>query len=152
MGHRHAGIALTVREPCQGSHCVLRHQFTDEYDTPSQSATHVEAQIHFFKGLMKGHGMPHHLCLVELKSDEAHVGDALKLVEFSARRDVTLKQNRIHGIIEHHEVLPFSGKKRALLSWSFHAFMTVPELKKLHRIRRGGGTQSSWSLCGAQIQ
>src|SRR5215469_9354374 len=100
MGHRHTGIALTVSEPCQGSHGILRHQFTDENDSPSRSATHIKAQIHFFKGLMKGHGMPLHPCLVELKSDEAHVGDTLELVEFSARRDVTLKQNRIHGIIE----------------------------------------------------
>jgi hypothetical protein len=50
-------------------------------------------------------------CTVKLEADEANVDLLVKGVELRPGGDKAVEQDRVDGVVEHHEVDPFGGEE-----------------------------------------
>ena len=139
MRHWHAGVVFAICEARDRGDCHLRNQFANEDNSAAISATNIEAKVHFFEGLMERHRAAEQARFVELESDEAYVGVALVVIEFSARWDEGPKKSWIDGIVQHEQVLPLGGEEGALLGWRCHTILIAETAETLRESRRGSG-------------
>jgi hypothetical protein len=64
---------------------------------------------------MKWNCAPKDAGIVEFETDQAYVGLAGELIQNCALRYKCPQQHWINDVVQHQQILPFRGKKRALL-------------------------------------
>src|ERR1700721_1153982 len=96
------------------AHCSdpERHAYSGRPTSPRPSPD-IEANIHLFKTLVKRNAESEHTRAVEFEADQAEPGFAVVEVEFGAGGDERREQRGIDRVVEHHEVSPIGGQKRA---------------------------------------
>jgi hypothetical protein len=71
---------------------------------------------------------------VEFETDQADIGFTGKLIQLRPNWHKFLQQRGIDGVVQHEQVLPFSGEKRALLSDCHSIIKTGEEVLELQTI------------------
>ena len=143
MRHGHAGVVLPICKAGDRSDGHFGNQFADEHYAAAASATNVETEVYFLEGLVKRDRTTEYASFVELKSDEARVIEAFVRIEFCAGWDEWLQERRLHGIVQHEQVLPFGGEEGALLSGCVHTGLIGERAAELREIARGQVVRTS---------
>jgi polyphosphate glucokinase len=119
MPHRKSNVVLIERKPGGGGNGTPRDNFSNEHYSPSHSfaglSSHIEAQVNFFKVLMKRDKDPEQPGSKKPKTDEANVDLLFETIQFGAGRNQMLDDCRIDGVVQHHQIAPLSRQKDSLL-------------------------------------
>ena len=134
MRHGYCGVALAIGKPRDRGDGKPGDQLTNKNDASSLSAPNIESQVHFFERLVKWNGAAKDPRHVEFETDQADIGFTGKLIQLRPNWHKFLQQRGIDGVVQHEQVLPFSGEKRALLSDCHSIIKTVEEVLELQTI------------------
>jgi hypothetical protein len=116
MAHGHGFVGLAVEPMGDESNCSTGNKLADEDDSAFAGSVwlrlgDVEAEIHFFEAGMEGNGDAFDADTVEEEAHERDVAAALVEIEFEAGREPGGEDGRVHFILRHDELAPFSGEE-----------------------------------------
>jgi len=116
MPERQRPVALAeqgIGHPGDGR---LRNDLADEHHSPSPFIAllipDIETQVHLRKIGMGRHPDPPYPYLLEHKSHQADIGCPLPFIQLGMGGQIRAQYRRIHRVIGHDELSPFSGEKR----------------------------------------
>ena len=115
--HREREIIFSIKGASDQRDGATRNQFAhkDHAAPPGLRGflANVEAQVHLFEIAMQRNGQTENASIEKEETDDADKGVAAFVIEFSSRRNEWRNDRRIDNEIEHGEIAPIGGKKRA---------------------------------------
>src|SRR5262245_31294981 len=121
MPHRQGYVVLIVYSPRYGGQSKSGHDFADEYHAAAPFlrgsaggllAAHVEAQIHFFEVSMERNWNAFETRFEEQKSNHAHIGSSVPVIELDAAGHARLEYSRVDLVVRHKQGSPLGGQER----------------------------------------